>query len=189
MDPVLGEIRAFAGTFAPRGWHFCDGSSLPISQYDTMYALLGTTYGGDGVQTFNLPDLRGRRAIHAGQGPGLPMHTLGEMAGVEGRTITPAQMPAHTHVVSADVSLTTTWQCVNADATPDLGPQGAFYAIASEADYATETDSNFGPPLINTNFSSMRLAGVGGSQPIDIRTPFMAINYIICMEGIFPTRN
>jgi microcystin-dependent protein len=189
MEGYIGEIRIFAGNFAPRGWRLCDGASLPISQYDAVYALLGTTYGGDGQVTFNVPDLRGRRAVHPGQGPGLPQYYLGQAGGTEDVTLTTAQMPAHTHTMSANVNLTTTWQCVDGPAVAGAGPSGNFYARAGENAYATTVDGTMGAPFAVTSFANMHLSAQGGSQPISILTPYMAINYIIFLEGIFTSRN
>src|SRR5690349_11535310 len=101
MDPFLGEIKLFCGNYAPIGWAFCDGSLLPISENDALYALIGTTYGGDGINTFALPDLRGRVAIHQGQGPGLSPYVMGETGGAETVTLTTNNLPQHTHRIIA----------------------------------------------------------------------------------------
>jgi microcystin-dependent protein len=188
MDPYLAEIRLFGGTFAPRQWMLCQGQLLPISEYDALFALLGTTYGGDGQTTFGLPDLRGRRAVHAGQGPGLSNYYLGEMSGKEQVTITPSTMPIHGHPIIGDISVT--MGVFGSSGDPDSAtPKNSYFATADENIYGTPADSPFGAPQVTTGFAGMSLAVTGGSQPIDIVSPYQALNFIICVEGIFPSRN
>ncbi|HEX6608874.1 MAG TPA: tail fiber protein [Chloroflexia bacterium] len=170
-DPYLGEIRMFAGNFAPLGWAFCNGQLLPIAQYDALYAILGTTYGGDGQTTFALPDLRGRGPIHAGQGPGLSNHPQGEQGGTETVTLTVAQMPGHTHVPAASSAAGTSSH-----------PTGAVWAASSTSDnqYASSTKTPMNPGTVSA---------AGGNQPHDNLQPLLAINFIIALEGIFPSPN
>lgn len=172
-EPLLGAIFLFAGNFAPRGFALCQGQLLSIAQNTALFSILGTTYGGDGRVTFALPDLRGRAPIGAGQGPGLPAYTLGEATGSPTTTITISEMPAHNHLVSASQ---------NADAT---NPQGAYPGNDSRGTpvniYNTTTDG--------TMMNPMTVSVSGGSQPLSILNPILAINYIIAMEGIFPSRN
>jgi microcystin-dependent protein len=171
MDPYLGEIRIFGGNFAPLGWAFCAGQMLPIAQYDALFSLLGTTYGGDGQTTFGLPDLRGRAPIHAGQGPGLTNRTPGEMGGSETTTLTVSTLASHTHVPQA---------------APDPGtsshPTDNVWAASSIGDkqYAAAPDTSMNPATISAT---------GGNQPHENRQPFLAANFIICLEGIYPPRS
>jgi len=175
-NPYLGEIRPFAGMFAPRGWHYCDGSLLSIAQNNALFSLLGTTYGGDGVTTFGLPDLQGRTAVGQGQGPGLTNRTLGEVNGAEEVTITIASMPAHMHLVVACGSTADSVQ-----------PSGCLPAAPANGGYF------FLPPNVGTQVDQPLAADTigmaGGSQPHNNIQPTLAINYIIAMEGIYPSQN
>ena len=170
-DPYIGEIRMFAGNFAPLGWAFCNGALLPIAQYEALFSLLGTTYGGDGQTTFALPDLRGRGPIHAGQGPGLTNHPQGEQGGTETVTLTVAQMPAHTHAPAASSAAGTSSH-----------PNGNVWAASSTSDnqYAGTSNTTMNPATIGV---------AGGNQPHDNRQPVLAINFIISLEGIYPSPN
>jgi len=166
--PYVGEIRMFAGNFAPAGWAFCNGSLLPISENEVLFQLIGTTYGGDGQQTFALPDLRGRVPVHQGSGPGLSPRLLGELAGSETVTLTAGQMPMHTHVLRASSAAAT------------LGtPAGDVLAKTSINSYGS------GPPTMPMAAQAVPLAG--GSQPHENMAPFTAISYIISLFGIFPS--
>jgi microcystin-dependent protein len=176
---MIGEIRMFAGNFAPRGWSFCDGRILSIAQNSALFSILGTTYGGNGTTNFALPDLRGRVPIHPGQGLGLSGHTLGEQSGVENVILLTSQMPAHNHLMTAQV------KCVNEDgSTPSA--VGAVWANSTQGfgyDAATP-DSNMSPNAISVT------AGIaGGNQPHSNMQPYLAINFIIATEGIYPSRN
>jgi microcystin-dependent protein len=176
MEPLLAEIRMFAGNFAPRGWAFCDGSILSISQNTALFSLLGTTYGGNGQTTFALPDLRGRLPMHPGQGPGLSPRNLGEQGGVESVTLISTQMPAHTHAVNA-----------SGQQGDGVVPDGAVWAVS--------VDPNSGAPLNNygatptTTMSPQALGVAGGNQPHSNVQPFLCVNFIIALEGIYPSRN
>ena len=179
MDPFIGEIKMFAGTFAPNGWFFCDGSILPINQYQAFFAIIGTTYGGDGVTTFKLPDLRGRTAIHSGNGQGINVsrYQLGQIGGTENVTISTLQMPAHTHTIKA----------VSADATA-LQPTNA-YPATSPGDPVSGTGVNIysdATPDVTLNVNSVTPAG--GSQPLNVVTPYLGLNFIIAWTGVFPSR-
>lgn len=171
-SPYIGEIRMFGGTFAIRGWAFCDGSSQAISQNDVLYALIGTTYGGDGVNTFNLPDLRGRVPVGTGQGSGLQNYTIGQSGGAETVTLSIGTLPTHNHLAAA-----------NNAAGDSNSPAGASaWAQASgNSRYSTN------PPTGAMNFGA--LSSAGNSQPHENMIPFQCINYIIALEGIFPPRN
>jgi microcystin-dependent protein len=153
----------FAGSFPPAGWMFCEGQLLPISENDALFVLLGTTFGGDGEETFGLPDLRGRIPIHRSSN-----HILGEMAGVESVTLTTQQIPLHTHPAVA-----------SADSGTSKFPSGLMLSRASADFYTTDTAT---VPLVSTSISP-----VGGSQPHDNMQPYLCINFIISLYGIFPT--
>lgn len=163
-QPFIGEIRMFPGNFAPQGWAFCDGSLLSISQNDALFALIGTTYGGDGQNTFALPDLRSRVPIH--QGSGFP---LAQAGGAEAVTLTVPQLPSHTHAPQA--------------ITPSgsqAGPGGAAWAQSSLNQFSTSAPS--------AGMDPGALGSAGGSQPHDNMMPFLAINFILSLFGIFPTQ-
>ena len=174
QEPYLGQISMFAGNFAPRGWAYCDGQLLPINSNQALFSILGTTYGGDGRTTFALPDLRGRAPIHAGQGPGLSNYQLGQRSGVEQVTLTQNQMPNHTHGVQ-----------VNAASPVGRGqgsdtPEGNYWAEGGS--YATTTNTTMSP-------NAVVVVPVGGSQAHENRQPYNTINYIIALQGTFPSRN
>ena len=164
--PYVGEIRMFAGNFAPAGWMDCDGQLLPISGNETLFQLIGTTYGGDGQSTFALPDLRGRVPVHVGAGI-----VLGEQAGVESVTLTAQQIPAHTHGHSASAS----------PASTTGNPTG----LTADAG----TTLIYGADVPSVPLNAAAISTVGGSQPHDNMAPFLAVSYIISMFGIFPSPN
>jgi len=170
-DPFLGSIVMFAGNFAPRGWALCDGQLLPISQYSALFSILGTTYGGDGRTTFALPDLRGRVSIHPGNGPGLPSYRLGERGGASAVTLTEAQMPSHNHAVVPGA---------RNGAGDETNPVGGFMASASTDLYAEST---------NTTMGATQSANTGGGQSHTNIQPYLCVNYIIALQGTFPSRN
>ncbi|MEP0264115.1 tail fiber protein [Dokdonia sp.] len=171
MDPFLAEITMFGGNFAPRGWAFCNGQLLPINQNSALFSLLGTTYGGDGRTTFALPDLRGRVAIHPGHGPGLSNYSLGERGGKEAEILTVANLPSHNHGVSISVA---------DDANTD-DPEGAFLGAGTTIYNTAKTGNNTlaGAASLNT----------GSNQAFSILQPFNTVNYIIALQGVFPSRN
>jgi microcystin-dependent protein len=168
--PYVGEIRMFAGNFAPAGWRFCDGSTLPISENPTLFQLIGTTYGGDGENTFNLPDLRGRVPVHMGTSAA-GTFTIGEMAGVEAVTLTTQQIPAHTHALLA-----------NGGAATDTHPAGKVLAKAP-----LPTTFPYGTDAPTTVLHPGSVSPVGGSQPHENMQPFLCINFIISDFGVFPS--
>lgn len=172
MDPFIGEVILFAGNFAPRGWAFCDGQLLPINQYSALFSILGTTYGGDGRTTFALPDLRGRVPIHEGHGPGLSDYRLGAKGGQEHVTLTLNQMPSHNHHVNAVSS-----------AGNDANPQNNFPAntVGFDREYSAAN------PDIQMNGNM--ISNTGGGQSHENRQPFLALNYIIALQGVFPSRS
>jgi microcystin-dependent protein len=172
MEPFIGEIRMFAGNFAPRGWHFCDGSLLSISTNTALFSILGTTYGGNGQTTFGLPDLRGRMPMHAGNGPGLTPRSLGEMAGEQSVTLIPSQMPAHNHTVGCQSSAD---KGEPANAIPATEATGGAPVYSSQP-----ADGTMSPAMIGM---------AGGSQPHDNMPPYLCVNFIIALQGIYPSRD
>jgi microcystin-dependent protein len=171
--PFVGEIRMFAGTFNPRGWLLCNGALVSISQLEVLFVLIGTTYGGDGVNTFGLPNLQGRRPVHQGQGPGLSTYVIGTLAGSESVTLTAALLPVHTHAVSA----------VSASAATSTTPTGNLWATWSDDQYDTS-----GAPNATLASSAIGNSG-GGNLPHSNISPFLAVNFIICTQGVFPSQN
>ena len=192
MEGTIGEIRMFAGTFAPRNWAFCAGQLMSISQNTALFSILGTTYGGNGQTTFALPDFRGRTAVGTGQGPGLTNISLGEVSGTETVTLLTTQMPAHTHTATATVTGTCAPKCLDDTGLGDT-PGGQFPAISTAGSKiytnATQTpDATMGSsPIAATATVTIGIAG--NSQPVPIRNPYLGMNYIICLFGIFPSRN
>lgn len=181
--PMLAEIRMFAGNFAPRGWAFCQGQILPISQNTALFSLLGTTYGGNGQTTFALPDFRGRVPVGTGQGPGLPPVTLGEMAGSPTHTLIITEMPAHNHTISATVNASSTSAATG-------NPNNAYLAISrSISPYISASASPAVDLALAPGAISATVGIAGGSQPFSIMQPYVGMNFIIALEGIFPSRN
>lgn len=172
-EPFLGEIKMFAGNFAPPSWALLDGQLLAISQNDALFALLGTTYGGDGQTTFGLPDLRGRVPVHEGQGPGLSPRALGAKSGLEKVTVTTNQIPSHKH----DLQATTAAGNSTLPIGKTLAPSGGLTDLYLDGEGDPQ---NMGPAAI-TN--------VGGSQSHTNLQPFLCLNFIIALFGIFPSRN
>ena len=170
--PYVGEIRIFAGNFPPNGWMFCEGQTLPISENETLFQLIGTTYGGDGESTFNLPNMASRVAIHMGTAPNGVTYQLGEMAGTEQETLTVQQIPGHTHTPLA----TTTGQVAL--------PTGGVLATAQSTQTGVRVYSSQAPD-VQMNANSVTPAG--GSQPHENCQPFLCLNYIISLFGVFPS--
>jgi microcystin-dependent protein len=165
----------FGGTFAPRGWAFCDGQLVSISENPALFSLLGTTYGGDGRTTFGLPDLRGRVPLHAGQGPGLADRRLGHQGGVEQVTLSTNQMPAHQHTAQVNC---------NEGAGDSASPRGN----VCSADASGMTASYHTTPNTQMNPEAVTVATAGGSHPHDNMPPYQAVNFIIALVGIYPSR-
>lgn len=174
----MGQIILFAGNFAPRSWMFCQGQLLPISQWEALFSILGTTFGGDGVQTFALPDLRGRAAIGAGQFPGMSNYVIGEMAGANFLTLRQDQLPAHTHPATMTVPVST------ANGSQTVPNNNVPASTASIQIYAPANTAS-----ANMGGVSATVAPAGGSQPIDIRAPYLGMNYVICVDGNYPIRS
>ena len=170
-EPFIAEIKIFAGNFAPRDYAFCDGQLLPIAQNTALFSLVGTTYGGDGRTTFGLPNLQGRAPMHLGTGPGLPTRRLGERGGSEQAFLTEGQMPPHTHPVNAtDFAGTVS------------NPAGNVFARSVGG-------NAYGLPVDLVPLADAALPPTGGSQPHNNMQPFLTLNFIIALFGIFPTRN
>ena len=170
-QPYVGEIRMFGGNFAPAGWQFCEGQLLPISEFETLFNLIGTTYGGDGQSTFALPDLRGRLPVHAGAG-----YVLAQSSGVETVTLTTQQLPSHGHTPIA---------IVPAAAPPAINatnptPSANLPALGASRVYGTTAPT----ALLN----AVSVVGDGGSQPHDNMMPYLCVNFIISLFGVFPSQ-
>jgi len=172
-SPFIGQITLFAGNFAPRGWAFCNGQLLSISQNTALFSILGTTYGGDGRTTFGLPDLRGRVPIHPGQGPGLSNYILGQKAGAERVTLTQNQLPSHNHAVNAV-----------AEGGNQASPAGNLPAVES-----TGTSKDYSDAAATGQMNSGMVGNTGGNEAFSVVQPYQCVNYIIALQGIYPSRN
>ena len=175
MDPYLGEVRMFAGTFAPRGWAFCDGQLLPIQQHVALFSILGTAYGGDGRITFGLPDLRDRSPVGAGYGPGMGPISRGERLGSPSVTLLLSELPPHIHTVPA----------VDAVGTSD-NPSAAAWAQSGRGRARERLYARADSPAVA--MASGVVASNGGGQPHENRPPYLAVVFIIALQGIFPPR-
>ena len=169
-EPYVGEIRMFAGNFAPNGWMFCQGQTLPISENDVLFQLIGTTYGGDGQETFNLPNLASRVPIHMGTGKDGVTYQLGEMAGTEQETLTIQQIPSHNHALLAST-----------------GP-GSLNAPAGNVTGESASVKIYIEDTPGTPMNASAISPVGGSQPHENTQPFLCINFIISLFGVFPSQ-
>ena len=183
MEGTISEIRMFAGNFAPRSWSFCNGSLQSIANNTALFALIGTTYGGDGQTTFGLPDLRSRVPVHTGQGAGLSTYLLGQMGGSEANTLLASNVGGHTHAVSGNAGIVT----ANGDGQTPVAVNN-FPASNGDQIYSTATN--------NIAMAPAALAAVtvasqtpNGNTPMGNIQPYLAMNFIICMEGIFPSQN
>ena len=171
QDQFVGEIRMFAGNFAPEGWALCNGQVLPIAQNTALFSLLGTMYGGNGMNNFALPDLRGRAPVSFGMGPGLTNRDIGESGGSERINLTVDQLPTHSHVVGAVTS--------NANQSSPIGNFPATTKVL---------DKEYSNSLPNTTFNNTMLNLTGGNQPINNLQPYLTVNFIIALQGIYPPR-
>lgn len=179
MDPFIAEIKLWPATFAPRGWAFCQGQLLPISSHTALFSLIGTIYGGDGRTTFALPDLRGRVPVGTGTGPGLSSYSIGSRGGAESVTLTPQQMPAHTHAATSVAS-------ASGDEATDASPQGNLPAANRQMPIYGSTGSTV---ELEAGAVTTTNANAGGSAAHPNVQPYIAMNYIIALVGIYPSRN
>jgi microcystin-dependent protein len=181
MEGTLAEVRMFAGNFAPRGWQLCNGQLLSIAQWTAVFALVGTTYGGNGQTTFGMPDFRGRIAVGTGNGAGVTSVQLGEMSGFNTTTLLSINLPAHNHQVTGNIAMqSATDGSLGSDATGRYIGAGNFFATPpSPGDVA-----NMAPIAVNIPTSI-----AGSNQPLSVMQPYLGINFIICVEGIFPSRD
>ena len=168
--PFVGEIRMVGFNFAPNGWATCDGQLIPIAENDTLFTLIGTTYGGDGQETFALPNLQSRIPIHAGQGSGLSNRILGESAGTETVTLTTQQIPSHAHPAQAQ-----------SGAGNQASPANGVWASSGQSVYGTGAGA--------LAMKAALMSGSGGSQPHDNLMPYTTINFVISLFGVFPSQN
>lgn len=185
MEPFIAETLMFGGNFAPRSWAFCDGQLLPISQNTALFSLLGTTYGGDGRTTFALPDLRGRVAVHPGTGPGLNTYRWGEHGGSQTNTLTVANLPAHNHQASGAIATSAEPESNN--------PEESYIApVTVEVRGQAADTAAFGNQAngkMADNSVRVTVGMAGGSQPVNNIQPFLAMNTVIALQGVFPSRN
>lgn len=170
MDAFIGEIKMFGGTYAPMGWRFCDGSLLSITDYSALYALIGTTYGGDGTSNFRLPDLRGRLPVHQGTGPGLTPRVLGQAFGAETVTLTADQLGGHTHTLFA-----------SGNPAGQTTPGGNLPGVTGVNVYTTSNSAR-------VNLNAQTITAGGSGQAHYNLMPSQCVHFIICCEGIFPSR-
>ncbi len=170
MSPYVGEIRMFAGNFAPNGWMFCEGQTLPISENEVLFQLIGTTYGGDGEETFNLPNLASRVPIHMGTGPDGTTYQIGEMAGTEQETLTTQQIPNHTHPMLGSL-----------DPAGQQAPKDNVVAKSTQVDLYINAQPQ-------DQMNNQAISPAGGSQPHENTQPFLCINFIISLFGVFPSQ-
>jgi len=171
----------FAGNFAPRGWAFCEGQLIAIAQNQALFSILGTTYGGDGRTTFGLPDLRGRAAIHQGSGPGLSTYSLGAKVGTENVTLTVNNLPAHTHPANMVAA--------PGDATLNIADGNALAHATRPLKSESPDIYNNAAPSIAMHTDTVSVGNTGGNQPTNVVQPVLAVNFIIALQGTFPSRN
>jgi microcystin-dependent protein len=171
-DPFVAEIRIFPFTFAPKGWAFCNGQLLPLSQNTALFSLLGTPYGGNGKSNFALPDLQGSAPMHPGQGPGLSLHDLGEQGGSETVTLLESEIPAHNHTMRGATQDPADVKLVNPNASFGLSQNGPLYQDTA-----------------NTNLAPQALTPAGGDFPHNNLMPYLVLNFCIALQGVFPPRS
>ena len=183
MEEFMGIVKLFAGSYAPAGWAFCNGQLMPISRYSAVFSLLGTTYGGDGVTTFALPDLRGRVPVGAGKGPLTSDYAAGQMNGTEKVNLSLDNIPAHSHATQIVVS------SGNAtDATASRGASIATPGSLNGRNFTATLGFNSTAPDTALNAGSVTVASVGSGTAVPVLQPYLALNYIICLDGLYPSR-
>ena len=173
MDPFVAEIRIFPFNFAPKGWAFCDGQILPLSQNTALFSLLGTTYGGDGKSNFALPNMQGNAPMHPGQGPGLSLHDLGETGGSDTVSLLESEIPSHSHALMAS-------------GTNSSKPSPIGNSLSRIGGGGTPYTAPGGAPLVN--FADSALAPAGGGQPHNNMQPYLTLNFCIALQGVYPPR-
>jgi microcystin-dependent protein len=173
MDPFVAEIRIFPFNFAPKGWAFCDGQILPLSQNTALFSLLGTTYGGDGKSNFALPDMQGNAPMHPGQGPGLSLHDLGETGGSQTVTLLESEMPSHPHTLFANAVI---------GDTNSPGPSVSLARSGNATAYQSTTNQSV------VSFWDQALSPAGGDQPHNNMMPYLTLNFCIALQGVYPPR-
>lgn len=186
-EPFIGEIRLVGFNFAPRGWAFCHGQIMSIASNTALFSLLGTTYGGNGTTTFALPDLRGRAPVGEGTGPGLSPVTLGEMSGAEQVSLTTSQLPPHAPSVTVQVAVPAVAASTNTSATPS--PTSHLGPIAAGGRPGTLYSSDTADTTLAPFQAEGSASPVGSGVPVPVRNPYMGTNFVIALEGIFPSRN
>jgi microcystin-dependent protein len=180
MESFISQISMFANNFPPRGWAFCNGQILSIAQNTALFSLIGTTYGGNGQTTFALPNLQGRVPIHPGQLAGGSNYVLGETSGTENTTLTSSQMPAHTHPTTVTIQSAASTQSPTTEPAGAVLVGGTTFGIFAPAPDGT---------AMNPGMATATVGVAGSSQPVSILQPFLCINFCICLEGVFPSRN
>ncbi len=181
MDQILGQLMLFGGNFAPRGWAQCNGQLMPIAPNQALFSILGVTYGGDGITTFALPDLRGRICTHPGQGPGLKSVTLGQMYGSANNTLNATNLPPHNHIATAG---TVNIEVSANDDEDNDNPVGSYLRKQSTSIYSNTSNANMGALASNTTTTPS-----GGNQPLANTQPTLGLTYCIALTGIYPSRN
>lgn len=181
VEPFVGQLMLFGGNFCPQGWAQANGQILPISQYPALFSLLGTTYGGNGQSTFGLPDLRGRTPVGDGQGPGLSVISLGQVAGTENTSLTLSQMPMHTHTATYAPS-------ANASTAPATHASPAAGRVLAQVQNAGAYTSASADTTLGGG-GTVAVAPTGGSLPFSIRDPYLGMRWCIAIQGIYPSRN
>jgi microcystin-dependent protein len=179
-DPYLGEIRIFAGTFAPSGWALCNGATLSISQNTALFSLLGTTYGGNGVSTFQIPNLQGRMVLGFGQLTGGGNYTQGQTGGTENTTLTTTNLPSHAHTFAQNVS---------SIAANKADPTGSIPAEVADANDSTGSYHGYTKTAATGTFPAQSTSLAGSNTPFSTMQPFLVVNYIIALQGIYPSRS
>jgi len=187
MEPFIGQIIMFGGNFAPRGWSFCEGQLLSIAQNDVLFSILGTTYGGDGRTTFGLPDLRGRVAMHPGTGPGLTPRKLGQRGGSEFNILNVTQLPSHAHIATGQI------KGANIEGATSVPTDGYLAKAKVPISRSEVVDANIYSDTATTYMATdgvvVTVGNTGGNGRINNIEPFLAVNYIIAMQGTYPSRN
>jgi microcystin-dependent protein len=180
MDGFIGEIRLFAPSFAPKYWAYCTGQILALNQNQALFSILGTTYGGNGINNFALPDLRGKAPVGVGQGAGLTNYILGQQTGTATNTLTGSNLPPHNHTIAGTINMRTTTILADSET-----PGGNYFANDATTKFDAQNDGTTMKPAI----VDLTAGNPGAGFPVNNMMPYMAINYIICLSGVFPSRN